>query len=324
MTLFLNQFLKHAKNSDLNIRNINVDTHKNIWVSTVNYGAFKFNIKTQTVQQFDTACGLPGNSFNHAYADKQDNYWFTYHSIIKIEGNNIIQLIASKDMTRPVEDDELECIFEDNDTMWIGSFSQGLIKITPGDTTQVSLSGNFKERVFDIVKSKGDLWFTIYGGGVCCLNGDDYILFDDTNGLVDKKAFGLLLDSYDNIWIASLYSGISRLNESSIIGETDIPAFLRNAIHIKVDRDGNHWYFNDGGKIVKETPAHYELITNETKAPLYTSRYFFDGAFNTDGSVWMAAHSQGIALYQQNKFSFYQFSDKSVPPVLLDSGERAK
>ena len=32
----------------------------------------------------------------------------------------------------------------------------------------------------------------------------------------------------------------------------------------------------------------------------------------------MAAHSQGIALYQQGKFNFYQLSDKLVPPILLD------
>ncbi len=303
------------KNGDLRVRTISDDSHQNIWINTNGKGAYKVNAKTLTLQHFDTTCGLPENSFNQVLTDKQDNIWFINADILKVEGSTISRFFTNKIAGH--EEGFLKML-EDADTMWVGTFSRSLLKITPTDTIQISTNKDFVSRTFDLIKSKGALWYNLYGSGACCLQGDHYIIFDKTNGLCDNGTFRLLQDSYNNIWITTAFGGISRLNDLAVIPDTDMPPFLRSAICIKTDLQGNRWYFINGGKIVKETTDHYELITNEAKPPLYSGRWFYDGAFNADGSVWLTAYNQGIALYSKNKFSFYQFTDDPLGLVLLD------
>lgn len=310
------------KNSELNVIRTNFDGRKNIWVNTLNQGALKFTLSLQTVQQFDTACGLTSNTVQNVVMDKAGNYWVTGKGLQKIEGRSISRWNSSKHF---FNDDQWCVLLEDADTMWVGTFDNCIFKITPTDTIQLSVFPNFMGRVYSLIKSDGVVWFTLYGGGgLVYLKGDDYIIFDKAHGLSGDAGFDLHKDTYGNIWVSTYDAGISRLNASGIVTDYKSPDFLQAAATIKRGRDGNRWYFLNGGGLYKETTTGYEFITNQAQKPLPSVRHFMDGIINADGTAWLASYSYGIAHYDKKNITFYYYSDDPVKRVLLSAAMDGK
>ena len=251
----------------------------------------------------------------NAILDKQNNYWFAGMGVVKIEGSKITQWFSRKDY---VNSDQCLTLLEDADTMWVGTFDNCIYKITPTDTTQLSIYSNFTGRVFGLIKSKGAIWFTLYGGGVCYMNGNDYWNFNDANGLSSSVGFSLLHDSYDNIWVGTIWGGVSRVNESGIIMDNNTPKIFHNASKIRKDKQGNRWCFLNGGGMMTETATGYELITNEAQKPLPQVWHFMDGSIDSDGTAWLASYSYGIARYDKKEITFYYYSDDPVKRVVLN------
>jgi len=215
-------------------------------------------------------------------------------------------------------EDQWSVLLEDADTMWVGTFDNCIFKITPNDTTQLSLSRNFTGRVYSLIKSEGVVWFTMYGGcGLAYLKGDDYIVFDKAHGLSGDEGFDLHKDTYGNIWVATYDGGISRLNASGLITDYKTPGFLQVAAAVKKGQDGNRYYFLNGGGLYKETTTGYEFITNHVQKPLPSVRHFMDGIVNADGTAWLASYSYGIAWYDKKNITFYYYSDDPVKRVVL-------
>lgn len=305
------------KNSELNVIRTNFDGRKNIWVNTLNKGALKFTQSLQTVQQFDTTCGLTSNTVQNVVMDKAGNYWIAGKGLLKIEGQSISHWNSSKLF---FNDDQWTVLLEDADTMWVGTFDNCIFKITPTDTTQLSVFPNFIGRVYSLIKSDGVVWFTLYGGGgLVYLKGNDYIVFDKAHGLSGDAGFDLHKDTYGNIWVSTYDAGISRLNASGIVTDYKSPDFLQSAATIKKGSDGNRWYFLNGGGLYKETSTGYEFITNQVQKPLPAVRHFMDGLVNTDGTAWLASYSYGIAYYDKKNITFYYYSDDPVKRVLLSA-----
>lgn len=307
----------NIKNSELNVIRTNFDGRKNVWVNTLNQGALKFTQSLQTVQQFDTACGLTSNTVQNVVMDKAGNYWIAGKGLLKIEGQSISHWNSSKHF---YNDDQWTALMEDADTMWVGTFDNCIFKITPTDTTQLSVFPNFIGRVYCLIKSDGVVWFTLYGGGgLVYLKGDDYIVFDKAHGLSSDEGYDLHKDTYGNVWVSTYDAGISRLNASGIITDYKSPDFLQAAATIKKGRDGNRWFFLNGGGLYKETTTGYQFITNQAQKPLPAVRHFMDGLVNTDGTAWLASYSYGIAYYDKKNVTFYYYSDDPVKRVLLSA-----
>lgn len=304
-------------NSSLNVIRVNTDERGNKWINTANKGALKINTAQRTVQQFDTACGLPSNNIKYTILDRKGHYWFAGKGLVKVEGNNITQWFSSKNY---FNEDEWLVLQEDTDTMWVGTFDNCVFKITPTDTIQLSPNKNFGGRVFSLRKVAGNaVWFTMYGNGVCYLNGDVYQVFDETNGLSGSSAYSLMEDSYGNMWIGTIGDGFSRINKTSVMLDPATPGFLKTAAAIKTDKNGNRWYFLNGAGLHKETETGYEYITNKAMKPLPSVRHFMNGILNEDGTAWLAAYSYGIALYDKKNITFYYYSDDPVERVVLEA-----
>lgn len=307
--------LVNEKNENLNVAKINFDKRNNVWVNTLNKGALRVDFNRQRVQYFDTSCGLPFNLVHHVVQDGKSKYWFGGVGLARIDGSTITQWFTAQNY---INDDQCLSLLEDGDTLWVGTFDKLIYRITPNDTSRFLIS-NSGGRVFDMIKSKGAIWFTSYGQGLYYLKGDEYMFFNEKNGLSGRGAYNLMQDTYGNIWVSTMSNGISRLNESSIVTDNTAPAFLHNASAIKKDAEGHIWYFLNGGGIVIETPAGYELITNQAQTPLPQVRHFMDGIINSDGTAWLASYTYGIALYDKKEFNFYYYSDDPVARVLFDA-----
>jgi two-component sensor histidine kinase/ligand-binding sensor domain-containing protein len=308
--------IKGIEVSGLDVNKVNVDKNQNIWINTVNHGALKLNRNLNSMQHFDTSCGLPANYVRCSVLDKSGQYWFAGNGITTIKDDSIAHWYSSK---KYFNYDESLVLLEDADTMWVGTFDNCLFRISAADTTQISLAPNFGGRVFDLIKSDGALWFTLYGGGLVYMMGDDYCLLNETNGLSSNLAYSLMKDSYGNIWVSTPDAGMSRFNGSGLVPDFHAPSFLRNAEVIKTDNQGNRWYFLNGGGLWKETKIGYELVTNDAEKPVPSLRHFMDGILNADGTAWLASYSYGVAYYDKKHITFYYYADDPVKRVVLSA-----
>ncbi|MFN8286273.1 MAG: histidine kinase dimerization/phosphoacceptor domain -containing protein [Chitinophagales bacterium] len=301
---------------ELDVCKVNVDGRKNIWINTFNNGALQLDRSLRTAQHFDTACGLLGNTVRCAVLDKNGQYWFAGSGLTTVKGKAISHWQSSK---KYFNDDEFLVLVEDADSMWLGTFDNGVYRVSPTDTTQISIYPHFGGRVFDMIKSDGVLWFTLYGGGLVYKIGDDYCVFNETNGLSSNLAYALVKDSYGNIWVSTPDAGMTRVQRAGLVSDFYAPEFLRNAEVIKKDNIGNRWYFLNGGGLWKETSEGYEFITNEAEKPVPSLRHFMDGVVNADGTAWLASYSYGIAYYDKKHITFYYYSDDPVMRVVLSA-----
>ena len=104
--------------------------------------------------------------------------------------------------------------------------------------------------VVDIaMDSYGRIWTAIYvgylaEGGVAMWDGNQWIDFDVSDGLVGPNVKGLAIDSEDNVWVATS-TGVSKISA--------IPTIINTISHTNTLIYPN------------PTPAHFKVVSSEDK-----------------------------------------------------------
>ena len=116
-----------------------------------------------------------------------------------------------------------DLLIDDQDNKWVGT-SSGMSVLDATNTTFTQHTRMYimpppdtLNPVVDIVMdSHGRIWTAIYVGylavgGVAMWDGNQWIDFDVTDGLVGPNVKGLAIDSQDNIWVATS-TGVSKIS----------------------------------------------------------------------------------------------------------------
>jgi len=304
------------ENRDINSDRITLDGKGGVWVASRAHGALRIK-DGRTVQHFGAECGLGTNFIMSVHEDKVCNIWFGSKKLMRVDkGGHLTEYSVEKDNF--VENQILR-IVEDEDGLWVGTFSNGVLNIKGNKVKQYSLYENFGGRVFDICKARNGHWFAFFGGGLCFLGKDKSILISEKNGLCGSTSFNLFVDSYKNIWNACMGYGICRLNNSPLIPDPKLPAYLGTTISIKRDHQGQVWHLINGDCMAMQKDNEIETYTNEAIKPIPSVRHFMDAAFLKDGTFWTATYANGIAYCDKKNFTFYQYSDLPDDMVVVES-----
>lgn len=301
---------------EINACRISADGKRGVWIATRTHGAFRIE-DGRTVQHFDAECGLGTHFILAAHKDTKGNYWFGSNKLIRVDKNLIITEYNIGEETH-VENQVL-CFEEDDEGLWVGTFSNGVLNIKENQVRQFSLSSKFGGRVFAICAAKGGHWFTFYGEGLAYYAKDKSILITEKNGLCGNAPYALFKDSYNNIWNACLGDGICRLNNSPIFPDPYLPEALGITNSVKVDNLGRFWHFVNGKSMALQLENSIETYTNEAMNPIPSIRHFMDGTFLKDGSFWTAIYAYGIAFCDKKNFTFYQYSNLADDMVVVES-----
>ncbi len=217
------------------VRLIIQDPSGDLWVGTHGGGLNRFNHETEkfTIYTHDPndPHSLSHNELRALYLDSNGELW------IGTRGGGLDKLVQDSnggtksrflhyrhDRTdeTSISNDFIRSIFEDNlGNIWVGTLGGGLNKLDtasgrfshyrahPDDPA--SLSNDY---VFSIIQDEsGLLWLATWGGGLNRLDPatGTFIRFTTKDGLAHDGIYGLLSDSYGNIWM-STNMGLSRFN----------------------------------------------------------------------------------------------------------------
>jgi ligand-binding sensor domain-containing protein/signal transduction histidine kinase/DNA-binding response OmpR family regulator len=134
---------------------------------------------------------------------------------------------ASDDFTRiPEINGFVYDMTEDHQgNFWIACYGEGVFKRSPDSEKWVNFLHDINDstslcfnKISDIYQDEQHrLWFSSEGGGICKYNydSDNFRTIDESNGLPNNVAYGVVDDNHGNIWV-STNKGVSRINPESL------------------------------------------------------------------------------------------------------------
>ncbi len=195
-----------------------------IWFGT-NSGASLFNGTSWT--NIGTAQGLPFGGVTEIDVHANGDVWFgTGLSGVRLYNSVIINSITDADGL--IDNRIRAMVFDQTGKKWIGT-SEG---ITILDNTN-AFSENYTtiftlpppdtlNPIEDIeMDSQGNMWVGVYvdylvtEGGVCAYNGNQWLQYEVSDGLVGPVVRALAIDDNDDVWVATS-TGATKISDNSL------------------------------------------------------------------------------------------------------------
>lgn len=298
-------YLSNKKLATSTISCIAEDKNGGLWFGTTNYGAYHY--QQDSLENYNQENGLPGNHILSIFNDLDDNMWFGFSldGFCKYDGDHFYHYETN------IERMEKHCqsFYENEAGLWIGFFSEPILNFDGHDFYQYQFTPKQNHTVSSIIENEQGLWFVDYGLGLIRYINGEVIVYSDVDGLTSKSSIRAMLDMNNNIWVAHLFGGISRLDEN--IFEANNP---EEKIPLKVTEgilkgpDNNLWYLPNGGRVVREDEDFYTLYSDESKDDFPPFRHSFDMEFLENGNIVYATYSKGICFsdFLTNKYHIFE------------------
>jgi two-component sensor histidine kinase/ligand-binding sensor domain-containing protein len=291
---------------NLYCRNIELDQQNNIWLATKEHGAIC--VDQNKISIYDKTSGLPSNYVHTTHVDKNGNLLFGMWDIglVVVEPNQM-KFLFSKNKQLLYHD--ISAIHENEQGIWLGGFSTGLIYLGKNDTLQYSFMGDFSDRIYDIAQGAKGIYCSIYGGGVAIFNGKTHIRINETNGLNDRNSYNLFVDSFENLWVADLSNGFSRLNENKFYIQPFQNKNLKQVMGLLPDGKRGNWILSEGNGLAFDNGKSVTYYSNTLQNGVKPMMHPMSGIVNPDGSIWLSSYGAGIVYGKNKDFTFYQYDD---------------
>jgi len=195
------------------------------------------------------------------------------------------------------------CFHEHNGALWIGSFDKKILKLKGDSLFSITIDTDEKNRVWSLKSTYKGLYGANYGKGVFLIKENNEVeWFSKENG-GSNDPYNLFEDSFENIWVGSLFEGVFRIDENIFSqNENAITDGLTCKI---IDADNATWYLKNGKSLLKETNQEYTEITNVFDSIYWPLVFNFDGFCKSD-TVWMSTYDKGVARLVGDEFTFYR------------------
>ncbi|MFT5098611.1 MAG: ligand-binding sensor domain-containing protein [Planctomycetaceae bacterium] len=166
--------------------------------------------------------------------------------------------------------------------------------------------------------SKGGYWLATWDG-LMRYDGTTFTNVTNQEGLRRHRAFSLLEDNQEHIWLGTIGAGVYRYDGNSYTNFTTDDGLVDNAvISIMQDSDNNIWFGAMGASKYDGT-----TFTSFTKEDGFTNSDVNSIAQAPDGSMWFGTRG---ALFHYDGETFVNFTEKhgvniasnSYVPTLID------
>lgn len=291
---------------NLYCRNIQLDRQNRIWLATKEQGAIC--VDQQKISIYDKSTGLPSNYVHTTHIDKNGNLLLGMWDLglVVIEPYQMKFLFSQN---KQLLYHDISAIHENDQGIWLGGFSSGLIHLGKTDTLQYSFMGDFADRIYDIAQGPKGIYCSIYGGGVAIFNSKTHIRINETNGLHDRNSYNLFVDSFENLWVADLANGFSRLNENKFYIQPFQNKNLKQVMGLLPDGKRGNWILSEGNGLAFDNGKSVTYYSNTLQNGVKPMLHPMSGVVNQDGSIWLSSYGAGIVYGKSKDFIFYQYDD---------------
>lgn len=219
-----------------------------------------FLYKDGDVVHLDGDDGLPRNTLQMAFVDRDDTIWADCGGLVRIQGTAVERLPEG----HPLRHREVVTALQDeNGLLWLGT-SHGLYTFDPASQDVRSFGEHFQDIVWSLDRdSSGRMWVATNGIGLLRFDGRRFKIFNTGNGLTDNFIWQVRVDSKGDVW-AGHNKGLDRISEGHIEHFTTkdgLPGSEMSATAVVEDQQGRMW-FGTGNGLVSYDPKKERSHTN--------------------------------------------------------------
>ncbi|MFT3738510.1 MAG: two-component regulator propeller domain-containing protein [Breznakibacter sp.] len=324
------------------VNNIIVDRNSDIWISTWGQGVFKYDIRTQTLDQFkpivdhNTSCDM----INYVFADKNNTIWLATRAKEMLfrfdERDKEFKPFPLRDANGNAISGNIYKIIEDSyHNLWLGTWNQGLAKIELA-TQQVAYylppdKPNGIMHIHEIFEYKPHILMVGSDDGLSIFNTStlSHTLVTpsetDPSSLSDKFVYPIFRDREGGIWIGTYYGGVNYLPPSGRVFERFTHSKYTNSVNGNViggfaeDKSGNIWIASDDGglNMLDIRTGRFKAFTPKPSGNCI-SFYNIHGLCWDDDKLWIGTYSGGLNVYDTKTGLFKHYTSEANNPNTLD------
>jgi ligand-binding sensor domain-containing protein len=162
---------------------------------------------------------------NVTIAQSPDNIWFgsPVGGITFYDGVDYTSYDSSDGL---LSNNTTDLLFDDDGNKWVGTgvgisvLDESNLLVSQFTQMYILPPPDTLNQIVDLdLDSEGRIWAGIYVGylgvgGVAMWDGNEWIDYDESDGLVGPNIRGLAIDSFDNVWVATT-SGVSKIGDQT-------------------------------------------------------------------------------------------------------------
>lgn len=304
--------IKYESNKEKNIVYNNIytlmcDDNGNIWLSTLENGIYKVNVKTNKVTSYkhdeNNKNSLPSNGTRNVFQDKDGSIWVaTDKGLSKLIGDNefITYNNKSYDINSLANNLVITITQDDSGLIWVGTYT-GISVFDPSNNIEIYKNdpldeNTLSENVIHGIYEDEDnlLWVGTKDKGVNIINRKNNEINhlyegNDKNNL-SSNSIRAITGKDNIIWIAT-NKGLNKINKDNMIVEkyTELDGLSSNNIKsLLVDSKGYIWIGTYNGLDILN-PRTKEIIsmTKLLKKPGIGDLYIEEIYEDKDGIYWI-------------------------------------
>jgi len=310
------------------VNNIIEDKSHNIWISTSGEGCFRYNLKTDSLDQYSFPL-QPQDFINNVYEDNNGDIWIASRNTsaplaVFEPDSNKFRIFDIKLNADDISNSVLS-IFEDSCGLWLGTWSDGvrLLDRRTGKTrTFVSpRNGNGAMHVHFMEQDNNGNLLIGSDDGLTILNPKtaDYKQLNndvtDPSSLSDKFVYPIVKDREGGIWIGTYYGGVNYLSPNNNIFKSYTHSLLKNSVSGNIiscfceDNNGQIWMGTEDGGLNRFDPEtkHFDVFLPGSGNSI---SYHNIHALCSDGNLlWIGTYTGGLNTYNLKTGRFRNYSN---------------
>lgn len=328
---------------EITVRSILQDNSGNLFIATQKNGLFTVNLKTLKVAKvnFDTNSTSDVQIYCLAKNKEGEIYLGTDKGLKKYDRRKksiTSVFINSNENTKKIISERIESIlFDNNQDLWLGTFSNGLIKLSKSQNTlQINSFPISNKRILSILNvDKNKILCSSENDGLFLVNNHGEVLHqylndrNDSYSLKSNSIWSLYKDKENRIWLGYYNRGVATFNklhdtfnviESQINKSKSLQ--VSSATSIVKDREGKLWVGMEGGGVdvvdlANKNFIHINSKNNQVYSGLHSDDIqvvFIDSKQN----VWLGSWNDGIYFLKSGSKRFINFNSKNTKGLISD------
>jgi signal transduction histidine kinase/ligand-binding sensor domain-containing protein/DNA-binding response OmpR family regulator len=334
-----NAFLIGYK-SPITVKSIIQDNAENLLIGTYAHGLFKLNLKTLKIVTVQFNSPLNSNSKINCFVKSKKGtlYLGTDLGVIEYDSRSNKVKPATWNAKKITVTDPIESLFLDrNENLWIGTLSNGLLKISGNQKTgQIDRFRISKNKILSVI---GVDSHTVMCGtendGLFLISDKGNVIHrylnskSDNHSLKSNSIWSLYLDKDKRIWLGYYNKGVgvfdkryAKFNAIESLPTNTNSLQTSSVTGIEKDNSGKLWISMEGGGVDVLDPStkiFKHINSQDTKNySRLTSNNILTVFIDSKQNIWLGSWNGGIYFLKKGSKTFVNFTSKNTTGLTSD------
>jgi signal transduction histidine kinase/ligand-binding sensor domain-containing protein/DNA-binding response OmpR family regulator len=313
----------------ISIKSIIQDDNSNLLLGSYGYGLLKLDLKTKNVSLVLSPIINTGNTqVNDIIKNKKGQvYLGTNHGLILLDKNyNASQVYADVLKQKPLIEPIESLMIDAEESIWVGTLLNGLIKINRNQTTDSKIFPISKNKIFSIIElDQNYILCSTENKGLFLLNKNGEIIQEyvhskyDNHSVKSNSVWKLYKDNESRVWVGYYNKGLGvfeklnkKFNSIESLANNENSLQTSSVTSVIKDNSGKLWISTEGGGIDIFDPVSKKIIhVNSRNQSVYQGLNADDVQsifMDSKNNIWVGSWNHGIYFLKSGTKNFINYT----------------